>query len=202
MTRQRITPDTPLGCPFTVAVDSRESAPWTFHNIRADANKKHRPIAIPTHRLTLDTGDYSIVGLESLVTIERKSLADLFGTLAAGRDRFAAEHARMKNMIDRGGFACVVIEASLADAIKDPPLWSSLPSKVVHRTWVSWLARYRVPWCWAENRRLAELTTFRLLEKFWGQQQEREREKGQGQREDQEETSGALAIETGGTDLW
>lgn len=44
---------------FTIIVDTREQQPWTFDNY-ATAKKK------------LDTGDYSIVGLEHLLGIERK----------------------------------------------------------------------------------------------------------------------------------
>lgn len=44
---------------FTIVVDTREQQPWTFDNY-ATAKKK------------LDTGDYSIVGLEHLLGIERK----------------------------------------------------------------------------------------------------------------------------------
>lgn len=44
---------------FTIIIDTREQQPWTFDHY-ATAKRK------------LDTGDYSIVGLEHLVGIERK----------------------------------------------------------------------------------------------------------------------------------
>lgn len=44
---------------------------------------------------TLRTGDYSVLGLETQVCIERKSLSDLLGCMGGGRDRFEHELQRM-----------------------------------------------------------------------------------------------------------
>ena len=44
---------------------------------------------------------------------------------------------------------------------------SKLNPKTVFRTAISWQQRYQVPWVFAGNRRLAEVYTFRFLEKFW-----------------------------------
>lgn len=46
----------------------------------------------------LKTGDYSIKGFEEMITIERKSIVDLHGTLGGGRKRFERELERMKKM--------------------------------------------------------------------------------------------------------
>jgi ERCC4-type nuclease len=45
---------------------------------------------------TMQYGDYSVAGLEHLVAIERKSLADLLGSLTSGRDRFEVELKRAR----------------------------------------------------------------------------------------------------------
>ena len=47
-----------------------------------------------TARYKLDFGDYSIVGHESLFSIERKSLPDLLQTLTSGHKRFKQELQR------------------------------------------------------------------------------------------------------------
>jgi ERCC4-type nuclease len=44
---------------------------------------------------TLTTGDYSIAGLENIVAVERKSLADLIGCVGAERERFDREVQRL-----------------------------------------------------------------------------------------------------------
>ncbi|HEY1599245.1 MAG TPA: ERCC4 domain-containing protein [Pirellulales bacterium] len=44
---------------------------------------------------TLATGDYSVVGLEHIVAIERKSLSDLLGCIGTERERFDREVQRL-----------------------------------------------------------------------------------------------------------
>jgi len=41
------------------------------------------------------TGDYSIVGQEHRIAIERKSVEDFLGSITAGNARFRREHERM-----------------------------------------------------------------------------------------------------------
>jgi len=93
--------DKPVACPFTIAIDTREQAPYYFNNLHAGSDKSYRPMEIQTARVTLQQGDYSIVGHESHVAIERKSKADLFGTLSAGRERFQRELERLTNCVKR-----------------------------------------------------------------------------------------------------
>lgn len=62
--------------------DTREQKPYW-------RNKKNE---IETK--TLKTGDYSIKGMETRIAIERKSMADLFGTLGKGHKRFKREISR------------------------------------------------------------------------------------------------------------
>jgi len=153
----------PITCPFTVVIDGREKLHYRFTGFRADANKRNRPVVVPTQWAHLQTGDYSIAGCESRVCVERKSLDDLFGTLAGGRERFEREHQRMAAMQR----AIVVIEASWFDVLRMPPRRSKLNPKTVFRTAMSWYVRYGVGWAMCEDRRLAEIFTFRFLEKFW-----------------------------------
>ena len=65
-------------------VDTREQNPLKFRNIE-------------TIRKKLDAGDYSIEGMEHLISIERKSAADLYGTLGKGNKRFQKELKRAVN---------------------------------------------------------------------------------------------------------
>lgn len=46
-------------------------------------------------RGTLTTGDYSIAGMENIVSLERKSLDDLLGCIGADRERFDREVQRL-----------------------------------------------------------------------------------------------------------
>lgn len=149
--------------PFTVLIDGREKAPYRFTGLTGDAAQQRRPIIVPTEWAHLATGDYTIRGLEGAVAVERKSLADLFSTLGQHRERFEAEHERLAAMRR----AVVIVEATWFDILQWPPGESKLNPKTVFRTSISWFARYGIPWVTVEDRRLAEIWTFRFLEKAW-----------------------------------
>lgn len=151
-------------CPFTIVVDSREQKPYAFASIRADARQQNRPVQVPIHGAALPQGDYSIQGWEDRVAIERKSLADLYSTLGHGRERFGRELARLNDL----WFACVVVEAEWGTVMRHPPFRSELLPKTVYRSILAWMVRYpSVHWCLVPGREFAEVTTFRLLERFW-----------------------------------
>lgn len=156
-------PPRPLRNPFTVLVDSREQAPYTFTGLLSDARYSHRPLVVPWTWHTLPTGDYSIEGAAHLVAVERKSLDDIYHTLGQGRERFEREHQRMAGL----DFAAVVIEATWEEILAHPPARSRLPPKVVIRTAMAWGMRYGVHWWAVGGRRMAEVATFRLLEQWW-----------------------------------
>ncbi len=151
----------PITTPFTIHIDDREKAPYRFTGITGDAKDNHRRLIVPTEFCRLETGDYTLHGFEDVVAVERKSLADIYSTLGQHRDRFEEEHARMAEMKR----AIVIIEATWFDIVKWPPEYSRLKPKTVLRTSISWFLRYGVPWMVAEDRRFAEVYTFRFLEK-------------------------------------
>lgn len=159
-------PDAPLPAPFAVAVDSREQRPYAFAGILSDARTGRRPLAVATARVGLPSGDYGVVGMEGGVAVERKSLADLFSTLAHGRRRFERELARL----DALPFAAVVVEAEWS-AVLDPAqhgVRSRLDPKAVYRSVIAWQQRYtRCHWWMCIDRRHAEVTTYRILERAW-----------------------------------
>jgi len=62
-------------------------------------------------RGTLATGDYSVVGLETVVSIERKSLTDLLGCVGGERERFDREVQRLIAYPVRA----LVVESTWAD---------------------------------------------------------------------------------------
>lgn len=71
---------------LTALVDSREQRPLKFRTMRSE-------------KATLPTADYSVRGpgfdLRDTVLIERKSVADLVGSLGTGRARFERELERL-----------------------------------------------------------------------------------------------------------
>ena len=155
-----------LVVPFVISVDGREQLPYRFDGLRADAADGRRALIVETQWQHLVTADYSILGMHDRIAIERKSLDDLFGTLGRRRDNFHDEIGRMTRL----EFAAVVVEASWWQVLNDPPEWSKVRPKSVYRTVIAWQQEFpKVHWWFCDNRRLAEVTTFRILERFWNQ---------------------------------
>jgi hypothetical protein len=153
-----------VGFPTTVLIDQREKLPYAFDGIVADRRDGGGPLVIQTETLCLPTGDYSLGGYADLVAVERKSLEDLYGTLGGGRERFEHELHRLDAM----PFASIVVEATLGVVVTQPPARSRLIPKTVMRSMIAWRYRFpRVHWHFVDDRRLAEILTFRLLERFY-----------------------------------
>src|SRR6266851_6856039 len=81
-----------------IVVDTREQRPLSFMNSQPG---------------TLKTGDYSVLGYEAAIAVERKSLADLFGCVGVQRERFVRELERLAAY----RYPAIVIEASLAQVV-------------------------------------------------------------------------------------
>ncbi len=83
--------------------------------VAAVDQQEKRPLALdlylPCRVMHLPTADYSVVGLTSMIAVERKSLADAVLCAGRERDRFDACIKRMKSYEVRA----LVIEASWAE---------------------------------------------------------------------------------------
>lgn len=156
--------------PFTVIIDTDEKKPYGFLGLKADADKKNRPLTIPTVRKKIKTGDYSILGMETCL-IERKSKEDLYASIGR-RKNFTDRLKRMEKVIEAGGYCCIVIESSDPDFLKRPD-HSRINVKSLNRTILSWRQRYRTDWHFYDGRERAEAYTFRILEQFWRRHQPR-----------------------------
>lgn len=86
--------------PLPVVIDTREKLPFAFPGDR------FAPV-----RRTLTTGDYSLLGFEDRICIERKNLGDCVQTVIHDAIRFRKQLTRM------AGFdvAAIVVEADAAD---------------------------------------------------------------------------------------
>lgn len=153
-----------LDFPAVVLIDSNEQAPYTFTGIE-DRNYDGRQLAVvvPTVKVSLRAmggADYSLRGFEKKVQIERKETGDFYKTVIHERDRFEDELIRL----DAIPFGDVIVESE----------WSTIRTRYdankvrsLYRSVIAWRYRFRnVHWWFANGRRIAELTTFRLLQRF------------------------------------
>lgn len=123
-------------------------------------------------RATLRSGDYSIVGFEDAISIERKSHEDLYQTLTRDHQRFVRELERLRTY----AYSEIVIEASWGK-ILTPPVNSRVAPKAISRAIQSLKLRFpTTQWTTAPDRRFAENYTFQILRKFWEHRQREKRE--------------------------
>jgi len=96
---------------FTIIIDTREQQPWSFEHYTTASRK-------------LDTGDYSIEGLEDVVCIERKkSVSEVANNLT--ESRFVDVVDRMS----RFKYAFLLLEFDLAQVLSYP-IGSNLPRRL------------------------------------------------------------------------
>jgi len=151
MRRPAGAPQPPPPPPFTIIIDVQEKRPYRFAGSTA-----------ATQTASLPTGDYSILGCEGLVAIERKSLADAYRSFSAGRDRLEREFQRLAAF----DFACIMLEFTPIEAL-EPPAWTKTQPATVLKTLIHWEVKYGVHVCFAGSREIAERLTYRLLEYWW-----------------------------------
>ncbi len=148
--------------PFIIVADTREQVPFVFDAINLKIHETPQ-----VERATLKTGDYSLKGFEDVICIERKSIADLFGSCGKGRPRFEREFMRMAAF----EYAALVIEVDWQDIYTKPPNRSKLSPKNILRTLMAWHMRYNVHIWPCPGRSFAEKTTYLLLDRFYREKQ-------------------------------
>lgn len=178
-------------CPFKILIDSAEQQPFSFRGIFDDGfytdifgDKKRRELIVqtdgPRPGLSLgrhpdSLGDYSVDGFVGRVGVERKSMADLQSTIlgwtrageeAGRRERFERELHNLAK-IEAG---LVVVECDFNDVILHAPEYGKKTkaenAKILCRSIFSYMQDYKTPWLFAGGRRMAEVATFRFLERF------------------------------------
>ena len=129
----------------TALIDTREQLPWTLEPLKRE-------------RATLATGDYSVKGLESFVSIERKSLSDYLGCIGQGRERFEAEMQRILAYETRA----VIVEATWQQLENGDWRRSKVTPQAVVGSTLGWIAK-GVPIILAGDRFTADKFATKIL---------------------------------------
>lgn len=132
---------------ITIIIDSREQRPLTF--------------ILPTVVGKLDTGDYSVEGLEKKIAIERKTINDLIGCLCNSRARFERELQRGMAL----KYFALVVEASMDDLVCGRFRSRMTPNSVI-QSLLAFSVRYRLPIFFCTNRALACQVVESLLTRY------------------------------------
>jgi hypothetical protein len=135
--------------PLTLLIDTSEQRFLDF------------PERYPIEFVSLGEGDYTARGLETDAIIERKSSADLLGTLTAGAEPFAKERARLRAYRNR---AILIDDAWTPEQVikrvgRPEADWYRLQHTLNLISWIDC-----IPVIWGGNRHHAALEVIRFLE--------------------------------------
>lgn len=128
---------------FTIAVDTREQLEYSF--------------SLPSIRKKLDAGDYSIVGMEHLIAVERKTLDDFVNTVVKQRERFHRELRLLTEL----ACACVVVEGNMRDILDSRYRAGAHPNAILGSV-ISIIVDFSVPVYFCSDRQVA----CRFVEEF------------------------------------
>jgi len=164
--------------PFTILVDTMEKQPWTFREVPGEKGKGRTIVKTEWQSLGKGYGDYTIKGSESKncrwrLSIERKSLTDLYSTILGRRRQFLNELVNLNEM----EYAAVIVESELQRVYKFVPQhWKeqelSVETQLGRQRSVigsiqAWQLRFPVVRWWFLPRKSAEVWAYRLLHRFW-----------------------------------
>ena len=138
----------------TLIVDTREQNPFSFARFRGwFAGVKHKALKV---------GDYSVVGLEDVCTVERKDLPDLIHSFTSDRAVFVDRLRKMSRYPHR----LLVVTAALSE-IKSPYGGTSINPNRITQSLVATLAGLGVPFLCVETHDLgAEIVASYLYQVF------------------------------------
>jgi ERCC4-type nuclease len=131
---------------LVIVIDTREQMPLDLSTYQQE-------------RKCLKTGDYSIVGGEHLLCIERKSLQDLYGSIFTSR--FKRELERMQHFLT----SILVIEATLSQ-VSSGSSYSKANPKAVVGALIALTIDTKIKVVFANDRRHASNFVGRICEKF------------------------------------
>lgn len=155
-------------CPFTVIIDTREQAPYAFTEIEQLSRYGGGVLIIPIQKKALATGDYSILGMEDQVSVERKELGDFLHCCGSDRSRFEKQLERLNQM----KFGAMMIEADWGMIMRGGYKDSKLNPESVRGSVIAWQMEYfpNIQWWFMLGKRTCEVTTFRILDRFYRSQ--------------------------------
>lgn len=130
----------------TIIIDTREQNPLPFGRLA-------------TRRGMLMSGDYSVAGLEELISVERKTVADLVACcIGQNRDRFARELHRLRGF----RFKRLLVVGSEEDILRSK-YQANIKPRAVLATLNAFEIRYDIPFVMCQTPEAAG----RLVER-WG----------------------------------
>lgn len=133
-----------------VLIDTREKLPFQFGD------------DIDTVKTKLEVGDYSLKGLEHLVSIERKSLDDFINSTIHNKRRFTQNLKDLTRMDHKA----IVVEASLRDVFMHR-YKSKTHNQAVFGIVAAISGKWKIPVFFWENHAYAQMMVEKYLRTLW-----------------------------------
>lgn len=136
---------------FCIVTDTREQNPYKF-----------RDLGIENVVKKLEFGDYSILGMENIITVERKSQGDFYGSIGKDRNRFKKRIIELSKL----QWAGLVIEATEDELLCPEISWSYIGAESVYGSITAFEAKYNVH-VYCGSREYARMRLVNWLVKFF-----------------------------------
>lgn len=131
-----------------IIIDTREQKPFKFNDVKIIESK-------------LEYGDYSLLPNKG-VSVERKSLGDLYGTLSGGLERFGREVERAKKV---DGYLVVVVEATINNVLYQKRKFGKCSGEFIMHNMRKILRTYdNIQFVFCDGRKDAQQKTVHILE--------------------------------------
>lgn len=142
---------------MNIIIDTREQKPLIFKGKQVERVFKRK----------LEFGDYSLEGFEDDIAVERKSAADLFGTLGKGHKRFKRELQRAK---DAGvSHFVILVESPFMDIYLkkfENAHFTGMMGHVIVKICFTLKMRYGIDVVFVNNRKEASIYLYNLFLAF------------------------------------
>ena len=164
---------------MTIVIDTREQLPCFIKALP----KKHGKVVkgkydgklkmlgkytgdLNIHIDSVPYGDYSIKGHEFEFGIERKQISDFYSYIGKERKKTTKKMQSFRDIVQGGGYAALVIEASEADILSGF-LMSTVSPNVARGFLVSWRVRYGLHTYFSRDRKDIERFVLDSMIKFY-----------------------------------
>jgi len=183
--------------PFTILCDTAEKSPWDFSGLKArsfiDPKRRVYIPRVERQWLGVGMGDYSLEKYQGRIQFERKSREDAQGTLLGWRHeveagrwsvdvdrraRFKRELARLAEVETKA----VIVECTFENFLTCDASWGTRTQSenavYLLGTFLSWSQEFpSVPWIFCDDKQLAAVTAFRMMEQFWARHAKERRQR-------------------------